>query len=84
MPRYRHAPLTFPALACDGPAVRVRDLVAMSGLSADTVCLDIRMGHLRAYKRAGGANAPYFIQRHDARRYLAQLGFHEEQIAVSA
>lgn len=77
MPRYSRPPLSMTDLAQDGPAVRVRDLVAITGLSWDTIATDIKTGHLSATKRIG-RTALYLVSRSEARRYVAQM-FHGEQ-----
>jgi hypothetical protein len=73
MPRYRSGPLTLDDIWRDGPAVRVRDLVHITGLHADTVRSDIASGDLVATKRR--QTSPYLVPRDHARRWLTQLGF---------
>lgn len=73
MPRYRRPPATLADVWRDGPPVRVRDLIAITGLSPDTIRQDIVCGHLIASKRAG--SSPYLVARDDARAWLTQMGF---------
>lgn len=75
MPRYKHPPLTLVQLDHDGPPVRLRDLVAMTGLSYRTIQRDIAYGHLHAFRRRQGASSPYFVDRDVARLYLSRMGF---------
>jgi hypothetical protein len=75
--------ITLQALACDGPALRLRDLARITSLSKVTLLRDIQGGHLFAVKRPG-ATSVYLIQRSEARRYLVALGFHVERIATTA
>lgn len=74
MPRYRRPPLLFTELEEHGPPVRIRDLVALTGLSSPTILADIACGVLHAAKRCNKPNSPYFIKRAEARRYLSSLG----------
>ena len=75
MPRYRLPPLTLAQLESDGPPVRLRDLVAMTGLSLRTIQRDIAYRQLHAFRRRQGASSPYFVDRDVARAYLARMGF---------
>jgi hypothetical protein len=74
MPRYRKPPLTLADLEHDGPPVRLRDLVAITGFSSGTIRWDILNGNLPAQQRARGTQAWWFIKREDARAYAAKLG----------
>jgi hypothetical protein len=74
MSRYREPPLTARDLWDDGPPVKVRDIAAISGLTAETVRADITLGVLIAKKRYEGKNVAYLITREDARDYLIRLG----------
>lgn len=73
--RIHRPPLAIEQLVQDGPAVKIRDLVAMSGLSSPTIRSDIKAGLLRATKRGQSDRASYLIQRADARAWLKTLGF---------
>lgn len=75
MPRYRKPPLTLAEVLQPGPPVRLRDLIAVTTLSSMTIRTDIHCGILTAYQRVQRKNAPYFIDREEALRYLAQMGF---------
>ena len=57
-----------------GPPCRLRDLIALTGLSSATVRQDIRQGELMAHQRLRRPNSPYFISREQTRRWLRQLG----------
>jgi hypothetical protein len=73
MPRYKTPPLTAAAVWQDGPPVRMRDLAAMTGLTAQTIRGDIRLGHLPAVRHG---NAGYYLfPRPAARAWLRALGF---------
>jgi hypothetical protein len=72
MPRYRQPPLTVDALQQAGPPVRMRDLVAISGLTSPTIRSEIAAGHLVAHRLAGVGY--WLVPRADARRWLAALG----------
>ncbi len=72
MPRYRKAPLTLPELAHDGPPVRVRDLVAITGLCEQTIRSEIKAARVPIIRQSG--NSPFLILRHDARKYLGKIG----------
>jgi hypothetical protein len=72
MPRYRTPPLTFDEIRADGPPVRMRDLVALSGLASPTIRAEIAAGHLVAHRLAGVGR--WLVARHEARRWLAALG----------
>lgn len=74
MPRYRTPPLVIAQLAMDGPPIRLRDLVAMTGLSLTTIQRDIAYGHLHAFRRRHGTS-PYLVDRDVARLYLSRMGF---------
>lgn len=74
MPKYRTGPVALEDIWRDGPAVRVRDLIAITGLSPDTIRADIVSGDLVATKRPG-PTSPYLITRPNARAWLRQLGF---------
>jgi hypothetical protein len=73
MPRYRHPPLTLPEIQQPGPPVRIRDLVAVTGLTPATVRGEIDAGHLRAHRLAGVGY--WLVQRGEAWRWLEALGF---------
>lgn len=77
MTRQRRPLLTERDLWDEGPPVRVRDLAAITGLSAVTVRADIVNGVLRGVQSHPRPNAPYLVQRADARAYLLTLGFHQ-------
>jgi predicted DNA-binding transcriptional regulator AlpA len=62
-------------LQLDGPPVRLRDLVAITGLSSDTIYRDIKGGYLHAFKRRSGKSASYFVDRDVARQWLDRMGF---------
>lgn len=75
MPRYRRAPLTLAEILTPGAPIRVRDLVAVTGLSDSTVHREIAMHCLQARKlRVGRSNSLYFIDRTEAKRWLIQIG----------
>lgn len=69
-------------LHLDGPPVRLRDLIAITGLSSDTLYRDIKSGDLHAFKRWSGRNASYFVDRDVARQWLARMGFRMETTAT--
>lgn len=71
----RREPLSLEQIALDGPPVRLRDLIAISGLSEQTVRNDLAGGYLKAKKRVPRVNSAYLIQRREARRWLSTLGF---------
>lgn len=79
MPRYRRPPLTVHDILTPGAPIRLRDLVAMSGLSSCTLRTDIALGHLSAVQRLPRPNSPYFIVRSEALRYLSTLGVQARQ-----
>lgn len=70
----RRPPLTLADLDVDGPPVRVRDLIAITGLSKHTVYRDIASGHLHAFQRTS-ARVSFFVDRDVARQWLSRLGF---------
>lgn len=74
MPRYRRPPLTLPELAHDGPPVRVRDLIAITGLAYNTINSDLKCGLLHGTLRKPKKGSSYLIARSEARRYLTQMG----------
>jgi hypothetical protein len=82
MPRYRHPPLTLAEIQQPGPPVRIRDLVAVTGLTPATVRGEIDAGHLSAHRLAGVGY--WLIHRDEARRWLARLGFEPRESALSA
>jgi hypothetical protein len=73
MPRYNRPPLTLADVWQDGPPARIRDLTAISGLTPATVRAEITAGQLLAHRLA--SDGYWMIQRSDARRWLAALGF---------
>jgi hypothetical protein len=75
MTRTVKPPLTLSDLAHDGPPVRLRDLIAVTGLSKQTILTDIEKRELVAVKRARGLRSIYLVQRAEARRYCLALGF---------
>jgi hypothetical protein len=75
MPRYSHPPITLDALQQDGPPVRMRDLVALSGLASPTIRAEIAAGHLAAHRLAGVGY--WLVARVEARRWLAEIGVGE-------
>jgi hypothetical protein len=72
MPRYRREPLTLDEVRADGPPVRMRDLVALSGLTSPTIRAEIAAGQLIAHRLAGVGQ--WLVSRVEARRWLAALG----------
>lgn len=74
MPRYRRPPLTVTELRQDGPAVKLRDIASVCGLSAQTIRRDIEQGVLVASRRANGKSFWWLVTRSEASRYLSQLG----------
>jgi hypothetical protein len=72
MPRYRTPPLTIADVWQDGPPARLRDLVAISGLTASTVRAEITAGALVAHRL--GTDGYWLVQRAEARRWLVALG----------
>lgn len=80
MRRIHKAPLTETELWQDGPPVRVRDLVNITGLSREKICDDVRAGRLPA-KHCGTGSSLYLVQRSAARTYIVALG-HEPQMNV--
>lgn len=74
MPRYRRAPLTLAEIQKDGPPVRLRDLVALTGLNPITVRRDIYCHALAARKRVNKRNSTFFVGREEARRWLLSMG----------
>lgn len=75
MPRYRLPPLTLANLHADGPPVRLRDLVAITGLSKMTILRDIDTGDLHAFRRKRHITSPYLIDRDVARHWLSRHGY---------
>lgn len=71
----RRQPLGLEDLTIQGPPVRLRDLVAITGLSEQRVRNDIKGKYLRARKYIDSNNATWFIDRADARKWLSKLGF---------
>lgn len=67
----------------DGPPVRIRDLVAITGLHQDTIYQDIEQGELAAAKRNGAPNSPFLIGRLQARIWLAKLGLCASRLPVT-
>lgn len=68
--------MTLEEISTDGPAVRLRDLKAITDLSIDTLRREIASGALRAAKRRGARqNTHWVVTRADARRWLLQMGF---------
>jgi hypothetical protein len=66
----------------DGPPVRVRDLIAITGLSKHTVYRDIDAGHLHAFRRNTEHRVTYFVDRDVARLWLLRLGFSQRRDVV--
>lgn len=81
---FRKPPLTLVELCDDGPLVKLRDLAAISGISKEKIRADARAGIFQTVRLSDQPNANYYVQRHEARRYLARFGFHGEHIAKSA
>lgn len=75
MPRYRSKPLTLEQISMDGPAVRLRDIQAVTGFARGTLEADIRAGYLLATRRRPIPRSPYLIERDEARRYLMAMGY---------
>jgi hypothetical protein len=73
MPRYRHPPLTLAEIQQPGPPVRIRDLVAITGLRHDAIYEDIAAGRLIGRRRMGFGH--YYLHREDARVWLRAMGF---------
>lgn len=73
MPRYTKPPLTRAELEQDGPLVRLRDLVAITGLSSATIRGDVASGELKGKKRNDAPNALYLFDRAEARAYVARM-----------
>ncbi len=67
-------PVTAAELQEEGPAVRVRDLHAITGISVKTILADIKAGELKARPRSNKPNAPWLITRPEARAYAARMG----------
>jgi len=84
MPKWSRPPLVLADLQADGPPVRLRDLVAITGLSNDTLYRDIQAGYLHAFKRRGGRSASYFVDRDVARHWLTRMGFRVERTSPTA
>jgi hypothetical protein len=74
MPRYNRPPLTIADVWQDGPPLRLRDLVAITGLTVATVRAEIAASQLTGYQLAG-KGCYWMIHRAEARRWLAGLGF---------
>ncbi len=70
----------MPEVWQDGPAVGLRDLVAMTALSEATVRAEIKTGALKAIKRSPKPSSPFVIQRSDARAWLAMMGYRHEPV----
>lgn len=68
----------------DGPPVRLRDLVAITGLHVDTLYQDIDSGDLIARKRRPVPTSPYLIERAHARVWLAKMGLCATVLPASA
>lgn len=73
MPKYTSPPLTAAEVWQDGPPIRIRDLVAITGLHPDTIYQDIAAGELVAAKRHA-KTSPFLVERHHARSWLASMG----------
>ncbi len=71
--------LTLSQLAQDGPPVRVRDIVALTGLGYRTIARDVKEGQIRSTRPKQAGASPHLIRRDEARRYLTQLGVWHEQ-----
>jgi len=79
MPRYSRPPLTLANLIADGPPVRMRDLVAITGLSKMTILRDIDTGDLHAFRRKRHITSPYLVDRDVARQWLTRHGYMAER-----
>lgn len=55
--------------------VRLRDLVAITGLTDDTIRADISVGALIATKRSPHPSSPWLISRTNARMWLQRMGY---------
>lgn len=77
--RYADNPITATQLFLfDGPPIRVRDLLAITGWSRPRVHRAIKAGELIPLRpHPGVARATVFIQREEARRYLRAMGWRE-------
>jgi hypothetical protein len=73
MPRYKAKPLSLADIQQDGPPARLRDIVAISGLTAATIRAEIAAGQLAGHRLAG--KGYWMIQRVEARRWLGALVF---------
>lgn len=70
----RRPTMTLDELRNDGRAIRLADLMAITGLSRETLCDDIRRGYLVTSRRYVASGSPHLIVRGEARRYLASIG----------
>lgn len=66
------APKTLREIEADptGPPVRLRDVVAITGFSRNTLFADIQRGALAAWKRDAGNGSPCLIDRSEVLAYL--------------
>lgn len=75
MPRYTTPPLTEQALWSEGPPIRLRDVVAITGWSGDTIIRAVDAGTLQSIRLTHRPKAPYYFARHELRRWLASVGW---------
>lgn len=67
--------ITLDDLKHDGPPVRLRDLVGITGLSKSKFLGEVKAGKLRVTKVKTGQTWRAAIDRLEAYRYLVELGF---------
>lgn len=67
--------LTLSDLERDGPAIRLRDLCAVTGFSKMKFLNDIERGILDVRRVATGDTHVVLVEREEARRYLTAIGF---------
>jgi hypothetical protein len=66
-------PVSETDLWMDGPPVKLRDLVAITGWTRKTLLSDIDSGRLVGFRRAERPGSPWFFHRSHAREYLTDV-----------
>lgn len=67
--------MTWDELQRFGPPIRLRDLRSLTGYSKMKFLDDIDRGRLNATKVPTGQTSLWIVERIEARRYLASIGF---------
>lgn len=71
----RRVRMTLEDLRQDGPPVRLRDLVGITGLSKSKFLEEVKAGRLKATRVRTGQTWRAAVEREEAYRYLVELGF---------